>query len=101
MANEYDAKLAELEATLAREQENLAKAKSGDDRLVKVESDKKDALSELENTYGSMIGSADRYYQDQIDASKEWAEQQKELQDEKTDFAIDQIEQQKQQANKD
>lgn len=72
-----------------------------DKRFQQVESEKKEALSDLEQTYAGMIQDSDKYYQAQIDASKEWADKQSQLQQEKTDFAIDQIEQQKQQAKKD
>ena len=72
-----------------------------DERFAQVESDKSEALTELEQTYGGMIGNADKYYQEQIDASKQWAEQQSQLQQEQTDFAVEQIEQQKGQAHKD
>lgn len=69
-----------------------------DPRLTQVEEDKKEALSNLEQTYGGMIENSNQYYQDQIDASKQWAEQQGKIQQEQTDFAIQQIEQQKAQA---
>jgi hypothetical protein len=72
-----------------------------DERFGKVESDKQQALTELENTYGGMIGEADKYYQAQIDASKQWADTQGQLQHEQTDFTIEQINQQKDQAHKD
>lgn len=72
-----------------------------DERFQQVEADKNAAMSELEQTYGGMIGEADKYYQAQIDASKQWADKQSQLQQEKTDFTIEQIEQQKQQAHKD
>lgn len=72
-----------------------------DKRFGQVETDKQQALTELENTYGGMIGEADQYYQKQIDAANEWAEKQGQLQQEKSDFAIEQIEQQKEQAQKD
>ena len=72
-----------------------------DERFSQVESDKKLAMSELEQTYGGMTGESDKYYQAQIDASKQWADKQTQLQQEQTDFAIEQIEQQKDQANKD
>ena len=72
-----------------------------DKRFTEVESDKKTALNAVDVTYGNMIGSSDKYYQEQIDASQKWAEQQSQIQQEKTDFAIEQIEQQKQQAQKD
>ena len=72
-----------------------------DERFGQVESDKQQAMTELENTYGGMIGESDKYYQAQIDASKRWATTQGQLQQEQTDFAIEQIEQQKDQAHKD
>lgn len=72
-----------------------------DERFAQVESDKQEAMTDLEQTYGGMIGDADKYYQAQIDASKEWADKQSQLQQEQTDFAIEQIEQQKDQAHKD
>jgi len=72
-----------------------------DERFVEVESDKQQALADVENTYGGMISETDKYYQAQIDASKDWANTQQQLQQERTDFTIEQIEQQKEQANKD
>ncbi len=72
-----------------------------DERFGQVESDKQQALTEVEETYGGMIGESDKYYQAQIDASKQWADKQSQLQQEQTDFTIEQIEQQKQQAGKD
>ena len=72
-----------------------------DQRFTQVEADKDVALNDLEQTYSGIIDNADKYYQDQIDASKEWADKQTQLQQEKTDFAIDKIEQQKEWARKD
>ena len=62
-----------------------------DERFGQVESDKQQALTELENTYGGMIGESDKYYQAQIDASKQWADKQTQLQNEKIDFAIQEL----------
>ena len=72
-----------------------------DERFQTVESEKNAALNEVDVTYGNMIGESDKYYQAQIDASKEWADKQSQLQQEKTDFAIQEIEQQKAQEKKD
>ena len=77
------------------------KVNYNDQRFSMVEEDKNTALSDLEKTYDGMIDRTDQYYQNQIDASKEWAEKQTQLQQEKTDFAIEKIEQQKAQAKKD
>ena len=72
-----------------------------DERFQQVESDKTSALSNLEKTYSDMVNNTDKYYQDQINASQQWADKQSQLQQEKTDFTIEQIEQQKAQAQKD
>ncbi len=72
-----------------------------DKRFTEVEADKKAALNEIDTTYGNMISNSDKFYQQQIDASKQYAEQQKKFQQEQTDFAIEQINQQKEQAKKD
>lgn len=72
-----------------------------DERFKQVETGKQQALTDVENTYSGMIGETDKYYQDQINASKEWANTQQQLQQDNTDFAIEQIEQQKAQAQKD
>ena len=72
-----------------------------DERFKQVEAEKQQALTEVDNTYSGMISQSDKYYQDQINASKDWANTQQQLQQDKTDFAIEQIEQQKEQANKD
>ena len=80
--------------------------------LTQVETDKKEALSDLEQTYygklnddgyrsGGLINSADTYYDRQIDAVEEWGDKQAALQDKQTDFAIQKIEQQKGQAKQD
>ena len=72
-----------------------------DERFTQVESDKDKALGELDATYDKMISDSDKYYQDQIQASKDWADKQSQLQQEKTDFAIEKVEQQKEQTKKD
>lgn len=72
-----------------------------DARFGKVESDKNQALTELEQTYGGMIGSADKFYDDLKNTTQQWADKQAEIQQQQTDFAIEKIEQQKEQAQKD
>ena len=72
-----------------------------DKRFTQVESDKSEALSDLEQTYAGMIDQSDKYFEDQIQASKDWADKQSQLQQEQTDFAIEKIEQQKDQTKKD
>ena len=72
-----------------------------DERFQKVEADKQQALNEVEQTYAGMIDQSDGFYQEQIEASKQWADTQGKLQQEQTDFTIEQIEQQKDKAHKD
>ena len=72
-----------------------------DQRLKQVESDKQNALNNTNNMYNSMINNSDKFYNDQIQASKDYAQKQQEIQQANTDFAIEKIEQQKQQAEKD
>lgn len=63
--------------------------------------DLQDALEQVDETYDGMIDQVDSFYQEQIDASKQWAKTQQQNQQDQTDFAIEQIEQQKQQAEED
>lgn len=72
-----------------------------DGRLVAVEEQKNATLEKVNQVYDSMINQSDKYYQAQVDATKAWEEKQTELQQERTDFTIEQIEQQKDQAHKD
>ena len=72
-----------------------------DTRLTAIEDEKNQKLTAEETTYNGMIDNTDQFYQAQIDASKEWASQQSQIQQEQTDFTIEQIEQQKDQAQKD
>ena len=72
-----------------------------DQRFTQVNDAKQQAMDELNKTYGTMVNDVDQYYQAQIDATKAWEQQQAQLQQERTDFAIEQIEQQKDQTTKD
>lgn len=72
-----------------------------DEKFTSLDTQKNSALSELEDTYGGMIQNTDKFYNDQIQASKDWADKQTQLQNEQTDFTIEKIEQQKEQAHKD
>lgn len=72
-----------------------------DERFTKVTDEKNAALSEMEKTYGGMISDSDGFYQQQIDATERWGQEQKKNQQAQTDFAIDKIEQQKAQAQQD
>lgn len=72
-----------------------------DERFQSVESDKQNALNEVNSTYDNMINQSDQYYQAQIDATNKYAEEQKQNQQANTDFLVEQINQQKGQAEKD
>ncbi len=72
-----------------------------DKRFTKVESEKNAALKESDKTYDQMIKESDKYYNKQIDAIETWGETQKKNQQAQTDFTIEQINQQKDQAHKD
>lgn len=72
-----------------------------DERFAQVEADKETAINDMNNTYNEMIGQTDQYYQDQINASREWADKQQDIQNQNTQFTIDTINQQKEQSEKD
>ena len=72
-----------------------------DERFQEIEDERINKESELNDTYDNIIENSDEHFQDQIDATKDYAEEQKKLQQEQTDFAIDLIEQQKDKAEKD
>lgn len=72
-----------------------------DERFKQVEADKQNALTETNKMYDDMISQTDGYYNAQIEETRKWAEKQQQIQQEQTDFAIEQIEQQKDQGKKD
>ena len=72
-----------------------------DKRFKTVESDKSAALKESEKLYDGMLSNSDKFYDEQIKASKDWADTQTKLQNEQTNFAIEKIEQEKKNAEKD
>lgn len=72
-----------------------------DKRFKTVESDKTAALRANEKLYDGMVSNSDKFYDEQIKASKDWADTQTKLQNERTDFTIEKIEQEKKEAKKD
>lgn len=72
-----------------------------DKRLTDVKAQEQTALTENEQLYGGMVDNVDQYYQDLQQQSKDYADKQAQLQQDNTDFAIEQINQQKEQAQKD
>lgn len=71
-----------------------------DQRFTDVKNEQAQQEAEVNQTYDNIINNSDKFYQDQIDATKEYADKQSELQQAQTDFAIQQIEQQKEQSQK-
>lgn len=72
-----------------------------DKRFQQVKNEEAAELKKTNNTYNEMINSSSGYYQEMIDASKDYANKQSQIQQENTDFAIEKIEQQKDQAKQD
>lgn len=72
-----------------------------DERFTEVTTDKNAAIKESDTMYNDIIADSTNGYDDQIQASKDWVETQTDLQNKKTDFAIDEINQQKEQTRKD
>lgn len=72
-----------------------------DERFKSVQNEQAQKVTETENLYDSMISDSDKYYQEQINASKDWANKQQEIQQQQTDFAVEKINQQKEQTQKD
>lgn len=72
-----------------------------DERFQQVTREQNAALQNLNNTYNNMISQSDKFYQDQIKAAEEYGNRQAEIQQANTDFTIEKINQQKEQAEKD
>lgn len=72
-----------------------------DKRFAQVENAKNTAINKANNTYDNMINQTDNKYNELIQASKDYSKTQQELQQKNTDFAIEQINQQKEKAEKD
>lgn len=72
-----------------------------DERFKDVEQQQANKLTEVNNQYSEMINQSDKFYQDQINANKQYTEQQQAFQNEQTNLIVDEINQQKEQAEKD
>ncbi len=72
-----------------------------DKRFTQVNNEKTKALSSANDMYNNMITSSDEYYNKQIQAAQDYANTQKDIQQANTDFAIEQINQQKEETRKD
>ena len=72
-----------------------------DERFKQVENQKQEQLNNINNTYNNMVNQSDSYFQNLVDATNKYSETQQKNQQANTDFAIEQINQQKEQAKKD
>ena len=72
-----------------------------DARFQQVTNEEATAKREADNMYNQMINNSNGYYQEMIDASKDYANTQQKIQQDNTNFAIEQINQQKAQAEQD
>jgi hypothetical protein len=72
-----------------------------DQRFQDVKAEEQQALANVNQMYDNMVSESNNFYQSQIDAAKEYGDKQAEIQQANTDFAIEQINQQKEQAQKD
>lgn len=72
-----------------------------DERFSKVTNEKNAAINQSNSTYDNLISDSKGYYDNLIQQSKDWADKQADIQNQQTDFAIEKIEQQKAQAEKD
>lgn len=79
----------------------MANTYEEDPRLEAVKEEEKAMQQQIQDTYGGMAQGVTENLQQQQAATQEWADQQKLLQQEQTDFTIQQIEQQKEQTQKD
>lgn len=74
---------------------------TNDYRLTNVTTEKTNALNNLNNTYNNMVNNSQKYYDDLINNSKDWTNKQQAIQQANTNWAVDKIEQSKEQAEKD
>lgn len=72
-----------------------------DERFQEIEKERDERLKEVSKTYENMINQTDQYYNNLSDAAENYGKQQQELQQQRTDFTIDQINQNKEWAKKD
>ena len=72
-----------------------------DERFKNVENEQQQRLDEVNDTYNNMINQSDQFYQRQIDATRDYATTQQDLQNQQTELAVNEINQAKEKANKD
>lgn len=68
------------------------------ERYEQVEKDKNAALKENEQLYGQIRQDTDKYYTAQVDAAKQWADKQTEIQNQQNQLTQEKLQQQKDKA---
>lgn len=68
------------------------------ERYERVEKDKNAALKENEQLYGQIRQDTDKYYTAQVDAAKQWADKQTEIQNQQNQLTQEKLQQQKDKA---
>jgi hypothetical protein len=97
MASTLEEKLAKDEEYLAYEHPKATELKAKKEISKQTQTD----LNKSNAVYDSMINQTDKFYSQQADAVDKWGQTQTQLQQDRTDFTIEQINQQKAQAEKD
>lgn len=72
-----------------------------DPRFQQVNQEKQTALNEVNSLYNNMVNNSDKYYEAQLKATEDYGNKQAEIQQQNTDFAIEKINQQKEQTKED
>ena len=72
-----------------------------DERLTDIKTEETKVLTQNQMNYEGMMGDVDNAYKGLSDATEAWKNEQIDIQNKQTDFTIEQIEQQKEQAQKD
>lgn len=72
-----------------------------DERFQDVKNEQTQQTNQTNQIYDNMLNNSDQYYQNQIEATKEYEKTQTEIQQAQTDYAIQLLEQQKEQTQKD
>ena len=80
---------------------SASKVDYNDKQLKAIDKEGAAAVKDSNAMYDDMIKQSDGYFQSQIDAVNEYGEEQKKNQQEQTDFAIEEINQQKEQLHQD
>lgn len=71
-----------------------------DERFKNVETEKQTQLDNLNNTYNNMVNQSDQFYQNQINAARDYANTQQDIQNQQTNLAVNEINQAKEQQTK-